>query len=114
MTQEEKTKKCALNNEQRALVAEFNDLVQKMVAANIIISASEYNECFTAINTAEIKEITDMFDAPKDAEVIENCIEHGNIDLDLIVTNAGSYGYKLAAVFGDKSSENESMMSAAL
>ena len=119
MTQEEIKSKLALTENQKALVEKFNKLLKEMKENHIGIiydsrldsmSFSAYNaEDVLSIGNSEWLEYND-----DEMEDVEICMEWGNLDFENSIDEYNDAYGNLHAVFGCKSSLNESMMSAAL
>jgi len=116
MTKEEIKSKLALTPEQKELVEKCNELVKEMKENNIgiVFNYSLDSLSFAAFNNSEVLEMDNEDELSSDSsEDIEDAVEFGNIFNECIYIYDSYYG-NLHAVFGDKTTLNESMMSASL
>ena len=121
MTQEEIKSKLALTESQKELLKKFNDLLKEMRENNIgiVYDSCCGNMAFAAFNDEEVLDMDnagwmEIVGVADGEEIdVENFVEWGNMDFENIMEYNSSFG-NLHAVFGCKTSVNESMMSAAL
>ena len=117
MTQEEIKAKLALTDEQQVLVAKFNTLLKEMEKNNIGIVYDSCIDCmgFAAFNAEEVLDMNNLGYTQDDDEAVDvdNSISWGNLEFGKLYEFNSHYS-NLYAVFGCKTTLNESMMSAAL
>lgn len=117
MTPEEIKTKLALTDEQKELIKKFQEIVKEMKENHIgiIFDTCVDQLSFAAFNEKEVLEIgdKDWMNQPDNAVEVEDFLVFGNIMKDSIY-DYNSYFCPCYAVFGDKSTENASAMSAQL
>lgn len=117
MTNEEIKQKLALTEEQQKMVNLINKLMQEAKEMNIgfVFDMNLGSMNFAAFNNTNVLEMDNEGELQdqENAVNVEDCVEFGNVFNESFYIY-DSYYTKLYAVFGEKSSVNESMMSASL